>query len=116
MLFEESSRDPLVNGEPNVFDELSSSGLISFLSLLNGFEEELDETLQRVLIHVINDAQRNAQEIEHGSFSCHWTIQFSLSVNINFSDLGNLTLFSNGNGSCLRLLEIVDQLFIFEDG
>ena len=63
MLFEQSSGNPLVNGVSDVLDELGHSSFIFFLSLFDGLEEELDETFQRVLIHVINDAQGNTQEI-----------------------------------------------------
>lgn len=63
MLFKETSRYPLINSKSDVFDELGSSCFILFLCFLDGFEEELDKAFQRVLIHVINDTKRNAQEI-----------------------------------------------------
>ena len=63
MLFEQSSGDPLVNCESNVFDQSGCSGLIAFHCLFYSFEEEFDKAFQRVLVHVVDDAEGNAQEI-----------------------------------------------------
>jgi hypothetical protein len=53
----------LIDSKPDIFDEFKGAGFIFFLSLFDGFEEEFDEALQGVLIHVINDAQGYTQEI-----------------------------------------------------
>ena len=63
MLLEKSSRNPLIDSESDIFYQLASSSFIFFLSFLNSLEEELDKAFQRVLVHVIDDAERNTQEI-----------------------------------------------------
>lgn len=82
MLFEEASRNPLVNGIPNIFNEFANSSFVFLLGSFNGLEEELDETFQGILIHVINDAKGNTQEIKHGTFCSHWPIYLSLSIDV----------------------------------
>jgi hypothetical protein len=59
MLFEETSGNPLIDGDSDHLDQFSDTGLISFVSLVDGFEEESDESFKRVLIHVVNDAKRD---------------------------------------------------------
>lgn len=105
----------MVNSESNILDEFSSTGLISFRSFFDCLEKKFDEALQRVLIHMIDDAERDAKEIEHSALSGDGTIDLSLSVDIDFSCLSDLRLLPDRNGSCLGLLEIVDQLFVVED-
>ncbi len=90
MFFEETSRNPLIDCISDVIDKFLNSGLIFFLGPLNGLEEELNEALKRVLIHVINDAERNTQEIQHSTFSSDRTIDFSLSIDIDFCKFSDL--------------------------
>lgn len=85
MFFKETSRNPLINCISDVIDKFLNSGLILFLGPLNGLEEELNEALKRVLIHVVNDAERNTQEIQHSTFSSDRPIDFSLGVNVDLS-------------------------------
>ena len=59
MLFEETSRYPLINSISDVFNQFAYSCLISLLSSLDSFEEEFDETFKRVLIHMINNTEGN---------------------------------------------------------
>lgn len=56
MLFEEASRDPLVNSVSDVEYQIRNSGLIFLSSSLYSFKEELNKALQRVLIHMVNNA------------------------------------------------------------
>jgi hypothetical protein len=56
MFFEKSSGDPLIDGVSDVEDEEADSALILFYGSFDCLEEELNETFQRVLIHVVNDA------------------------------------------------------------
>lgn len=60
MSFEETSGNPLVDCESDVFNQLRYTSFIPFHSLLNSFEEELNKTFKRVLIHVIDDTKGNA--------------------------------------------------------
>ena len=85
MFFEESSRNPLIDSKPDILNKFQYSGFVPFGCLLNGFEEEFNKAFQRVLIHVIYDAERNAQEIQHGAFCCHWPIDLSLGVDVDLS-------------------------------
>lgn len=60
MSFEKSSRDPLIDSKPNVFYKFRNSCFVFFSSLFNSFEEKFDKAFQRVLIHMIDDAKRDA--------------------------------------------------------
>ena len=59
MLFKQTTRNPLIDCVSDVIDKFLHSSFIFFLSSFDGLEEELNEALQRVLIHVINDAEGN---------------------------------------------------------
>ena len=95
MLFEEAPRNPLVDGISDVLDKFGNASFVLFLSSLDGFEEELDEAFQGVLVHVVDDTKGDTQEVEHGSFSSHWTINLPLGININFCFLSLLGLLLN---------------------
>lgn len=59
MLFKETSWNPLINCISDIIYKFLSSSFIFFLSSFNGFEEKFNEALKRILIHMINDAERN---------------------------------------------------------
>lgn len=70
MALEETTRDPLVDRDSDHLDQVWNTDLKIFrlLSLINSLEEEVLEGLERVLVHVINDAELNEQEVKHSSF------------------------------------------------
>lgn len=84
MLFKQSSGYPLINRISDVINQFLHTGLIFLLSSLYGLEEELNEGFQRVLIHMINNAQRNTQEVQHGTLGGHRTIDLSLGIDVYF--------------------------------
>lgn len=90
VLLEQSSRYPLVNSESNVLNELGRTCFISFWGLFDSLEEEFNEALQRVLIHMIDDAEGDTKEVEHSTFSSDRTIDFSLSIDIDFCKFSDL--------------------------
>jgi hypothetical protein len=101
MFLEETSGNPLVNGHSNDVSEIKHSNLIILIqfSLFNSLEEESGEGLKRVLIHLINDAKLDEQEIEHSSLGGNSSVDFSQQINLDFSFLGNDLLFLDGH-SC----------------
>ena len=115
VFFEKASGNPLINGVSDVKDEESSSSFVFLGSPLNSFEEELNETFQRILIHVVDDAKGDAQEIQHGSFSSHRSVNFSLSVDIDFSHLCDFGLLLNLVCCKLCLLQVVNQFFVVQN-
>ncbi len=114
MFFEQSSRDPLIDGVSDVEDEESDSGLIFLDCSFDSFEEELDETLEWILVHVVDDTQGDTEEIKHGTFRGDWTIDFSLCVDVDLCDFGDLWLLLNLVSSDFGLLQVVDQLLIVQ--
>jgi len=116
VLFEKASGDPLVDGISDVLNKFSSSGFVPFFGSLNSLEVELDEAFQRVLIHVLDDAQRDTQEIEHGTFSSDGSIDLSLGVDIDFSLFGDLTLLFDTDGGGLGLVQVGDQIGVVQNG
>ncbi len=56
MFFEQSSGDPLIDGVSDIENKETHSGLIFLCCSFYGFEEELNETFKRILVHVIDDA------------------------------------------------------------
>ena len=115
MLLEETSRNPLNDGISYIFDELQNSGFIFFSGSLDGLEEEFDEWFKRVLIHVVDNAERNAQEVQHSTFSSDRPIQLSLGVDNYFCLFSLLWLLLNGNCSSFGLLQVRNELFVIED-
>lgn len=91
MFLEETSRNPLINGHSNDTSEIQDSDFVIFVhfSLLDSLEEESGEGLKGVLVHWIDDAELNKQEIEHGTFSSNSSVHFSQEVNLDFSVFGN---------------------------
>lgn len=115
MLFKKSSWYPLINCISDVLNQKSSSCFIFFNSSLDSFEEELNEAFKRILIHMINDAKRNTQEIKHSALSSNWTIDLSLSVNINFSNFCNFWLFLNFICCSFSFLQVINKLFVIQN-
>lgn len=117
MSFEETSRYPLVNGHSNRFSKIEYTFLFIFglLSSINGFEEEVLEGGKRVLIHGINIAKLDKQEVKHGTFTSDSSVDLSESVNVGLSLLGSLLLDLNIIGSFLGLLKGLDELSVLEN-
>ena len=67
MAYEEPSRYPLVNGLSNHFLKCFNSWFFLFelFCLVNSLEEEGREALQRVLVHVVDNAELNEEEVKH---------------------------------------------------
>ena len=65
---------------------------------------------------MIDDAERNAEEIQHSAFSCNRTVALTLCVDVDLSSLGDFRLLSDRNGSGLGLLEVVDEFLVVKDG
>jgi len=84
MFLEETSGNPLVDGHSDDISQRSNSNFIIFIQfcLLDSFEEESSEGFKGVLVHLIDDAKLNKQEIEHGSFSRNSSVNFSKNVNL----------------------------------
>ena len=57
MFFEESARYPLVDSKSDILNKFSCSGLISLRCFFDSLEEKFDKAFQRVLVHVINNAE-----------------------------------------------------------
>lgn len=55
MSFEKSSGNPLVDFFSDIKDQFDNSFLVFFSGILNGFNKEGGERIQRVLIHVFHD-------------------------------------------------------------
>jgi len=118
MFLEKTSRNPLVNGHSNDFSQRHNSNLIILiqLSLLDSFEEESSERLEGVLVHLINDAKLDKQEIEHGTFSCNSSINFSKNVNLDFGVFSDKLLLTNFLGSSLCGLKLFNESEVLKNG
>mmetsp|Transcript_20840 Transcript_20840/g.49406 ORF Transcript_20840/g.49406 Transcript_20840/m.49406 type:complete len:523 (-) Transcript_20840:4973-6541(-) len=90
--------------------------VISWLGSINGLVQEIHEGVQRVLIHVLNEAQLDDQEEEHGSLSRNGTVQLSGSVDLNLRLLGLLHLQGNLLGRGLGLLQALNQGDVVQNG
>lgn len=79
MFLKETSGNPLVNGHSNDISKRKHSNfvIITQFSLFNSFKEESSVGLKRVLVHLINNAKLDEQEIEHSTFSCDSSVDFS---------------------------------------
>jgi len=95
---EKTSGYPLVNGHSDHFSESKDSWLffLEGFRLIDGLEEEGGEGLKRVLVHVVDDAKLNKQEVEHGTLSSDSSVDLSGEVDLDFSllcdSLGDLDL------------------------
>ena len=54
--------------------------------------EEVDEGIQGVLVHVVDDVQLDDKEIEHSSLGCDHSVEFPLRVDFHFCLLRLLSL------------------------
>ena len=115
VLLEETTRDPLIDGRTDIKNQGLNTSFIADLCSIDGFEEESDERLQGVLIHVIHDTQRNYQEVKHGAFSCYDSVMLSLHVDFSFSDFSFLLLFSNFNSRLLCFIEILNKFCVIQN-
>lgn len=97
MLLEQAARHPLVDGHSDHLSQGEHSRLLLLedLSLLDGLEEEGDEGLEGVLIHVVDDAQGDQQEVEHGTLGGDSTIDLTEEVDLDLSVLGDELLSLN---------------------
>jgi len=84
MFLEETSGNPLVDGHSDDISQRTDSNFIVFVEfcLLDSFEEESCEGFKGVLVHLIDDAKLNKQEIERCTFSSNSSVDFSKNVNL----------------------------------
>jgi len=84
MFLEETSGNPLVDSHSDDISQRTDSNFIVFVKfcLLDSFEEESSEGFKGVLIHLIDDAKLNEQEIERCTFSSNSSVDFSKNVNL----------------------------------
>lgn len=97
MTYKQTTRYPLVDCHS---DHLSKSKharlfIVESLSLVNSFEEESLERLERVLIHVVDDIQSEEQEVKCGTLSCYASVCLTELVDGLLGDLGFLLLTLN---------------------
>jgi len=98
--FEKTTSDPLVNVNTDLLDEIEHAGVVIIIgfSSFNSLEEINVERLKRVLIHVVNNAKLDEQEVEHSTFSRHSSVYFTRDSNSLLGNLGNNLLLLNGSG------------------
>ena len=100
----EAALDPSVNGHADVLSQVQNAFVVVWLlfSLLDSLEEESLERLERVLVHVVDNAQLDQQEVQSGTFGCDASVDLAEVVNCNFSlfsfDLLALNLSRGGFG------------------
>jgi len=85
MFLEETSGNPLIDGHSDDISQRTDSNFIVFVEfcLLDSFEEESSEGFKGVLVHLIDDAKLDKQEIERCTFSCNSSVDFSKNVNLS---------------------------------
>jgi hypothetical protein len=64
---------------------------------------------------VIDDAESNEQEVEHGTLSSDSSVDLSQDVDLDFSILGNDLLALDFSRSLLGDFERFNQLFVLKD-
>jgi len=118
MFLKETSGDPLVNCHSNDISEVKHSDFIVFIqfSFLDSLEEESSEGFKRVLIHLINDAKLNKQEIEHGSFCGNSSVDFSQQVNLDFSLFSSDLLLLDLHSCFLCGFKLLDKSKVLKNG
>jgi len=97
----ETTLDPSVNSHTNVLSQVKHALLIIIvvLSELNSLKEEGLERFERVLVHVVNNAKLNEQEVKGGTLTSDTSVNFTEVVNSDFSLLGlNLLALNLGRG------------------
>ena len=77
---------------------------------------ECGERFKRVLIHVVNNAELDEQEIEHSSLSGNSSVDFSQLINLDLSFLCDGLLLLNLCGSLLGDLKGLNKSSVLEDG
>lgn len=115
MSFEKSSHDPLTDIISNRSDQLFNSGFILHSHFGDSLSEENVERIQRILVHVIHNIKSNNEEIQHSTFSSNTSIDFSLSVDFNFSLSGILRLDFNFLRSLLSNIKLVNKLLVLQN-
>ena len=117
VLLEETSGDPLVDRHPDHLSQGEDSGLLvlELLRLLDGLEEEGGEGLEGILIHMINDGERNKHEVKHSTLGCDTSVHFSQCVDVRLSHFCKLLLLFDLSRSLLSLFQLVDQLRVLKD-
>jgi hypothetical protein len=111
MFLKETSGNPLINCHSNGRSKRNNSDLIIIiqLSLFDSLEEESGEGFKRVLIHLINDAKLDKQEVEHGTFSCNSSVNFSQKINLDFGFFGNSLLLTDFLSCFLCGLKLINK-------
>lgn len=116
MLFEETTWNPLVNRWTDVQNQCWDTFFAFHCCSVDWFKEECNEWFERVLVHVIHNAQRDNQEVKHRTFSSDDSIVLTLHVDFSFRDLRFLLLFCDFNRGFLCLVKILNELCVIEDG
>ena len=116
--FEETSVDVSVNlvGKrlDDVFHALFDS--LRLVSLVDTIVEEIEELVQRSVVHPVYQRHLDDAEIEHGTSSRDWAVLFTLLINFDSLDLCRLQLVSHFLGFQFDLSEHINQRGVVEQG
>jgi hypothetical protein len=86
--FEQTTGYPLEDSHTNLAHKIAYFLFVIILlrGFCNSFVVEHAERLERVLVHRINNVHLDQQEIQHGSFSGNWSVDFTGFSNNLFSN------------------------------
>jgi len=68
------------------------------------------------LVHLVDDAKLDKQEIESGTFSGNSSVDFSKNVNLFLGLESNFLLFFDFNSSLLCVLKLLDKSKVLKNG
>lgn len=117
MSHEETSQYPLIDGHSDDFPQSEDSRLLLFESfgLVDSLEEEGGERLERVLVHVVNNAEFDEHEIEHGTLGSHSSVDLSGKVDLLLCLDGNDLLLLDLGGGLLGDLERLNERGVLQN-
>jgi hypothetical protein len=102
MAHEETTLDPSVDGHSDGLSEVNDTFLIVIVrgSVVDGLKEEGLEGLERVLVHVIDNAKLDKQEVKGGTLGRNTSVNLTKVVDSYFGlfSLNLLTLNLSGCG------------------
>lgn len=118
MSLEKTASNPLVDGQADDFSEGKHTLLLllKLLGLFDGLEEEGLERVQRVLVHGVDDAKLDLQEVKHGTLSSNASVDLSELVDVGLSLNCDSLLFGNTLGSLFGCFETLDELDVVQNG